>query len=581
MRMAKSSQLRRIAPAQFELPIGFRPGMRVPVRVFGSEKLVREMDGQVFEQAANVASLPGIVEASFCMPDAHRGYGFPIGGVAAIDPRSGVISPGGIGFDINCGMRLVRTDLRWPEVRPRIRELVDLLAKRVPAGVGAPGFIDITRDEFREALRDGSRWALRNGFATEADLAFTESAGCFAQADPDCVSERAIERGYRQIGTLGSGNHYLEVQVLHADGIFDRTLAETFGLTVPEQVVVMFHCGSHGSEVKVLEGGKLDPATWPNTGIGRINPDGSEGACSACHSRHSFSAYQARHPDNCGKCHMGPDHPQKEIYYESKHGIAFLAHKDKLNMESSKWVVGEDYHLAPTCATCHMSATPARPAAKNRAATPAQAVTHDVGMRISWNNRPAVSVRPEVSDKKMGLPGAEVNWETRRGNMKNVCINCHEQQWVDNFYVQYDGLIDLYHDKFAKPGLDLYNLAKPLMRPVKFSNQLDWTWFEIWHHEGRRARHGASMMGPDYTHWHGTYEIAKHFYTKMLPELEHLARDGKQSGDEAKEAAAETLEKKIDEVLNSANHRWYLGKQDASELDERKKRQEEFKKRYD
>ena len=278
---------------------------------------------------------------------------------------------------------------------------------------------------------------------------------------------------------------------------------------------------------------------------------------------------------------MGPDHPQKEIYYESKHGIAFLAHKDKLNMESSKWVVGEDYHLAPTCATCHMSATPARPAAKNRAATPAQAVTHDVGMRISWNNRPAVSVRPEVSDKKMGLPGAEVNWETRRGNMKNVCINCHEQQWVDNFYVQYDGLIDLYHDKFAKPGLDLYNLAKPLMRPVKFSNQLDWTWFEIWHHEGRRARHGASMMGPDYTHWHGTYEIAKHFYMKMLPELEELADDGKASGDEEKKAAGEALEAKIDEVLSSVHHRWYLGKLDASELEERKKRQEEFKKRYD
>jgi nitrate/TMAO reductase-like tetraheme cytochrome c subunit len=337
----------------------------------------------------------------------------------------------------------------------------------------------------------------------------------------------------------------------------------------------------HGSEVKVLPGGKLDPATWPNTGIGRINPDGSEGACSACHSRHSFSAYQARHPDNCGKCHMGPDHPQKEIYYESKHGIAFLAHKDKLNMDSSKWVVGEDYHLAPTCATCHMSATPARPATNDRAATPAQPVTHDVGMRISWNNRPPLSVRPEVSDRKMGLPGAEINWQTRRNNMVNVCINCHEKQWIDNFYVQYDGLIDLYHEKFAKPGLELYGLAKPLMRPAKFSNHLDWIWFEIWHHEGRRARHGASMMGPDYTHWHGTYEIAKHFYTKMLPELEDLARDGKRSGDARREAAAEALETKIDEVLNSVNHRWYLNKQNPKDLEQRKRRQEEFKKRYD
>jgi len=336
----------------------------------------------------------------------------------------------------------------------------------------------------------------------------------------------------------------------------------------------------HGSEVKVLPGGKLDPATWPNTGIGRINPDGSEGSCSACHSRHAFSAYQARHPDNCGKCHMGPDHPQKEIYYESKHGIAFLAYKDKLNMDSSKWVVGEDYTLAPTCATCHMSATPARAATEDRPATPGMPVTHDVGMRISWNNRPAVSIRPEVSDKKMGLPGAEINWQTRRANMKTVCINCHQQQWVDNFYVQYDALIQQYHEKFAKPGLELYGLAKPLLREPQFSNPLDWTWFEIWHHEGRRARHGASMMGPDYTHWHGTYEVAKHFYTEMVPELEHLAARGMQSGDPDREAAAKALHEKLGEVLNSANHRWYLNKVDPAEDAERQRRREQFQQRY-
>jgi cytochrome c553 len=337
----------------------------------------------------------------------------------------------------------------------------------------------------------------------------------------------------------------------------------------------------HGSEVKVLPGGKLDPATWPNTGIGRINPDSSEGSCSACHSRHSFSAAQARHPDNCGKCHMGPDHPQIEIYYESKHGIAFRAFKDQLNLDSSKWVVGEDYHAAPTCATCHMSATPDVVATKDRAAEPGQSVTHDVGMRISWNNRPAISVRPEVSDKKMGLPGADVNWQTRRDNMKNVCLNCHEQQWVDNFYVQYDSLIDLYHEKFAEPGVEMYNMAKPLMRPVNFGNELDWTWFEIWHHEGRRARHGASMMGPDYTHWHGTYEVAKHFYTKMIPELEELIEKGKGSKDAEKVKAAEALEKKLEEVLTDDNHAWYSGKLSPEEMEERKKRQEEFKKRYE
>lgn len=165
----------------------------------------------------------------------------------------------------------------------------------------------------------------------------------------------------------------------------------------------------HGSEVKVLAGGRLDPATWPNTGIGRINPDKSEGSCAACHSRHSFSVEQARHPNTCGKCHMGPDHPQKEIYEESKHGIAFAANINKMNMGSAKWIAGEDYSAAPTCSTCHMSQTRTQP------------VTHDIGLRISWNNRPAVSIRPEVSDRKMGLPGKDIPWTKRRDSMKDVC----------------------------------------------------------------------------------------------------------------------------------------------------------------
>ncbi len=265
---------------------------------------------------------------------------------------------------------------------------------------------------------------------------------------------------------------------------------------------------------------------------------------------------------------MGPDHPQKEIFYESKHGIAYLAHKDKLNMDNPKWVVGEDYFQAPTCATCHMSATKDMP------------VTHDVGMRISWNNRPPVSVRPEMSDAKMGLPGKDVPWQKRRENMQNVCLSCHDTQWVDNFYVQYDSLIELYHDKFAKPGLALMALAKPLMRPVAFGNKLDFVWFELWHHEGRRARHGASMMGPDYTHWHGMYEIARNFYTEMVPELEELVEKGKHSGDATKEAAAEKLAHKLDEVLNSENHRWYLNKMDPSESARRKEAAKEFKARY-
>jgi hypothetical protein len=266
---------------------------------------------------------------------------------------------------------------------------------------------------------------------------------------------------------------------------------------------------------------------------------------------------------------MGPDHPQKEIYEESKHGIAFFANVDRMNLDSAKWIVGEDYWAAPTCATCHMSATPN------------QQVTHDAGMRISWNNRPEISIRPEIADARMGLPGAAVPWQVRRQNMQDVCVNCHNQGWVDNFYVQYDGLVKLYNDKFAKPGLVLYALAKPLLRPVQFSNPIDFTWFEIWHHEGRRARHGASMMGPDYTHWHGTYEVAKHFYSEYIPELEALIEEGMASGEAERIRAAETLRTELDRMLETPNHNWYIGKMDPDQAARRQREAEEFRRRYE
>ncbi len=421
---------------------------------------------------------------------------------------------------------------------------------------------------------------------------FRANIGCFEchgaqEGDPDAyqhegqwiatiVSPKDCARCHgREVQEFAESHHSKGARIL---GSLDNTLAEVVegnrGMVTPalqqgvaaSAVLGCWQC--HGSQIKVLPGGKLDPATWPNTGIGRINPDGSEGSCSACHSRHAFTAEQARNPDNCGKCHMGPDHPQMEIYYESKHGIAFRAYRDRLQLDSPKWIVGEDYSLAPTCATCHMSATKKQP------------VSHDVGLRISWNNRPAVSIRPEVSDKKMGLASAAIDWQVRRASMKDVCLNCHEQQWIDNFYTQYDNLVELYHEKFAKPGLELYALAKPLLRPVEFSNGLDFVWYEIWHHEGRRARHGASMMGPDYTHWHGTYEVAKHFYAEYVPELEKLVREGKEADDPQQVAAMEALTKKLDEVLNSSNHKWYLNKMDPSEIEGRKQQMEEFQKRY-
>ncbi len=324
----------------------------------------------------------------------------------------------------------------------------------------------------------------------------------------------------------------------------------------------------HGAEVKLVPGGKPDAANWPNTGIGRLNPDGSEGSCAACHSRHEFSAAQARAPDTCGKCHMGPDHPQIEIYNESKHGIAYRANLDRMALKNEKWIVGEDYIAAPTCASCHMSAT------KN------QRVTHDVGLRISWNNRPEISVRPELADAKLGLPTKDVTWQTRRTNMVDVCLNCHNQHFVDAFYQQYDGLIDLYHEKFARPGLALYEAARPLLTPVQFSNPVDFTWYEIWHHEGRRARHGVSMMGPDYTHWHGTYEVAKHFYSHFIAELQELVEKNRNADDAAKREAAAKLAKLLDTTLNSANHQWYLNKMSPEEKLQREQQRTQFRERY-
>ncbi|MDQ2694774.1 MAG: RtcB family protein [Pseudomonadota bacterium] len=221
--------------------------MRVPARIVASEPLLRALDAAVLDQVSNVATLPGITGCAWCMPDGHSGYGFPIGGVAAMDvEQGGVISPGGIGFDINCGMRLVVTNLTHDEVRPHLKDLVDRLYERVPAGVGTKGFVKISRGEFRQVIRQGARWCVANGLGWPEDLETTEENGCIAGADDGKVSDRAIDRGCNQIGTLGSGNHYLEIQVARPENVRDPALARAFGITIPHQVVVMFHCGSRG-----------------------------------------------------------------------------------------------------------------------------------------------------------------------------------------------------------------------------------------------------------------------------------------------------------------------------------------------
>jgi tRNA-splicing ligase RtcB len=230
----------------WEIPPSEKPGMRVPARIYASEALLGQMDKGVFEQVTNVACLPGIVRASLCMPDGHWGYGFPIGGVAAFRADTGVISPGGIGFDINCGMRLLRTTLTEDEVRPRLRELVNALFAAVPSGVGAKGFVRLSEAQFSEVMVDGSGWCVKHGYGWPEDLEGTEGRGCLPGADPAHVSARAVSRGLGQLGTLGSGNHYLEIQVIRPDGIHDPVVARALGVDAPGQIFVMLHCGSRG-----------------------------------------------------------------------------------------------------------------------------------------------------------------------------------------------------------------------------------------------------------------------------------------------------------------------------------------------
>ena len=244
--MAILDVVRRISDTVWELPVSYKEGMRVPARIYGTEKLIREMDDAVYDQITNVATLPGITRYALCMPDGHFGYGFPIGGVAAMDVDHGVISPGGIGFDINCGMRLVTTNLTYDEVKPHLKKLVDKLFQRVPAGVGSTGFVKLSRNEFREVVEQGARWCIRNGYGWDEDLELTEESGCIDGAESSKVSEKAIDRGFHQIGTLGSGNHYLEIQVARRENVLDERLAQHFGITIPDQVVIMFHCGSRG-----------------------------------------------------------------------------------------------------------------------------------------------------------------------------------------------------------------------------------------------------------------------------------------------------------------------------------------------
>ncbi|MEA1924887.1 MAG: RtcB family protein [Candidatus Altiarchaeota archaeon] len=218
--------------------------LNVPVRVYATEKVFRAMEEGVFRQASNVARLPGIEKAAMVMPDGHYGYGFPIGGVAAFSSETGVVSPGGVGYDINCGIRLLTTDLSESELRPRLRHLVDSLFNTVPSGVGSKSSLRLSINELDEVAVSGAGWAIDNGLGLKEDLKHMEEYGAIEGASPAKVSARAKSRGKNQLGTLGAGNHFLEVQAV--DKIFDPQAARKFGIVEEGQVTVMIHCGSRG-----------------------------------------------------------------------------------------------------------------------------------------------------------------------------------------------------------------------------------------------------------------------------------------------------------------------------------------------
>lgn len=238
--------LKKINEYIYEIPRDIGKNMNVPARIYGSSDLIGSMDEAVFRQIINVTTLPGIFNAALCMPDGHSGYGFPIGGVAAINPEHGIISPGGIGFDINCGVRLLATNLTYNEVFPKLKVFVDRLFRGVPSGVGSGGILPLNHTDFDQAMIHGAEWGVRNGYGIDNDLICCEESGKIKGADPSSVSGKAVERGIGQIGSLGSGNHYLEIQVVKNENIFDTKNASTFGITGNDQIVIMIHCGSRG-----------------------------------------------------------------------------------------------------------------------------------------------------------------------------------------------------------------------------------------------------------------------------------------------------------------------------------------------
>ena len=274
-----------------------------------------------------------------------------------------------------------------------------------------------------------------------------------------------------------------------------------------------FQC--HGSVLKLTADGRLDPKTWPNVGVGRLNLDGSKGSCTSCHTRHAFSVAEARKPEACGQCHLGPDHPQIEIYMESKHGAIYTMSGKDWNWTAAPgtWTPGVDYR-SPTCASCHISGAGTT------------LTSHDVTERLAWEIQAPLTVRPSQFKP---FP-AKTNWKVEREKMKVVCMQCHGRHWVDDHFAKFDAAVKLYNETYFKPAkaklAELMNKGL-LAKDAAFRAPIFLEFYELWHHEGRRARMGAAMMAPDYAWWHGFYDCKQRFVKFMRDANELLSKGEK------------------------------------------------------
>ena len=281
---------KKIDDLTWEVPVEYNRHMRVPARVYADEALLNMMRrDDTLVQALNITQLPGIQKFGITLPDGHQGYGFPIGGVAAFDSEEGIITPGGVGYDINCGVRLMRTDLTYKEVKPKAQELIDRIFRLVPCGVGVGGRIRVSTSQLDRAVSEGVDWAIREGYGWEGDSEHMEEGGCMREANPDKVSNRAKKRGSSQLGTLGAGNHFLEIARVRE--VFDEGVAKTFGITEQDQIVCWIHTGSRGYGHQIA----TDYIRVMDRAVGKygIRIPSRELACAPLKSREAEDYYEA------------------------------------------------------------------------------------------------------------------------------------------------------------------------------------------------------------------------------------------------------------------------------------------------